>query len=211
MIDQFKNWSIPYNLPTANWQSNPSSMREDDRPKGWSFLLTEIGIRTHLNPNSPVDCLIGAVKKRIAIQRIFTHKKHRACPGKTVTLFLYVRAKNVLIFNDSVIARPSGRGDLLVKYANLKRSTRRLPRRFAARNDGVDDGWHLYPRKCIASICIRVSLQPFFCGGESPVGNAECKMQNDAISHVEAVGEGFPSRSALSIGYENSLESGVRS
>ena len=102
----------------------------------------------------------GAVKKRIAIQRIFTHKKHRACPGKTDTLFLYVRAKNVLIFNDSVIARPSGRGDLLVKYANLKRSTRRLPRRFAARNDGVDDGWHLYPRKCIASICIRVSLQP---------------------------------------------------
>ena len=105
----------------------------------------------------------GAVKKRIAIQRIFTHKKHRACPGKTDTLFLYVRAKNVLIFNDSVIARPSGRGDLLVKYANLKRSTRRLPRRFAARNDGVDDGWHLYPRKCIASICIRVSLQPLFC------------------------------------------------
>ena len=102
----------------------------------------------------------GAVKKRIAIQRIFTHKKHRACPGKTDTLFLYVRAKNVLIFNDSVIARPSGRGDLLVKYANLRRSTRRLPRRFAARNDGVDDGWHLYPRKCIASICIRVSLQP---------------------------------------------------
>ena len=112
------------------------------------------------------SCLLyvkkGAVKKRIAIQRIFTHKKHRACPGKTDTLFLYVRAKNVLIFNDSVIARPSGRGDLLVKYANLKRSTRRLPRRFAARNDGVDDGWHLYPRKCIASICIRVSLQPLF-------------------------------------------------
>ena len=104
----------------------------------------------------------GAVKKRIAIQRIFTHKKHRACPGKTDTLFLYVRAKNVLIFNDSVIARPSGRGDLLVKYANLRRSTRRLPRRFAARNDGVDDGWHLYPCKCIARICIRVSLQPLF-------------------------------------------------
>lgn len=40
--DQFKNWSSPYSLPLANWQSNPSSSAKNAwfRKKLGVFLLT---------------------------------------------------------------------------------------------------------------------------------------------------------------------------